>query len=581
MKKTQAVLALFLTAVAAQTATTATLPPWITGVVTEDGTCGGANGWACTPTWGACCSGDGVCGRSNDYCGDGCQPEYGNCNAAAPPAAPAPGPGDPSPDGTCGGDAQYNCTGAAFGDCCSAGGWCGGTAAHCGAGCQARFGTCGAASNVTTDGSCGAGHGGRVCAGSGFGDCCSASGYCGNTTSHCAAGCQAGFGDCDQGAGDISTDGSCGPDNGDKICAGSGFGDCCSASGYCGSEESHCSAGCQPDFGTCGDGAGDISTDGSCGPANGNKVCEGSGFGDCCSASGYCGSEDAHCGAGCQSGFGSCDDGAGDISTDGSCGPANGNKICAGSGFGDCCSASGYCGSETGHCGAGCQPEFGTCDDSAGDISTDGRCGADNGSKVCVGSGFGDCCSASGYCGGEDAHCGAGCQTGFGNCDSSSGDISTDGSCGSNGGKSCVGSGFGDCCSVSGYCGGTADHCGAGCQSGFGTCDSGSGDISTDGVCGAANGKTCSGSDYGSCCSSGGQCGNTANHCGQGCQTGFSSACITTNIPTVDGTCGASSGGLTCAGGDFNGQCCSAGGFCGTTGDHCGSGCQSGYGRCN
>ena len=45
-----------------------------------------------------------------------------------------------------------------------------------------------------------------------------------------------------------------------------------------------------------------VSTDGTCGPANGNAVCGGSGFGNCCSAAGYCGSTDAHCGSGCVSG---------------------------------------------------------------------------------------------------------------------------------------------------------------------------------------------------------------------------------------------------------------------------------------
>ena len=55
-------------------------------------------------------------------------------------------------------------------------------------------------------------------------------------------------------------------------------------------------------------------------------------------------------------------------------------------------------------------------------------------------------------------------------------------------------------------------------------------------------------------------------------QRSFSNSCITTNIPSVDGSCGASKGGFTCNGGDFNNQCCSAGGFCGTTSGHCASG---------
>ncbi|KAI1049562.1 hypothetical protein LB505_008115 [Fusarium chuoi] len=51
---------------------------------------------------------------------------------------------------------------------------------------------------------------------------------------------------------------------------------------------------------------------------------------------------------------------------------------------------------------------------------------------------------------------------------------------------------------------------------------------------------------------------------------GSSSACLTKDIPTLDGSCG-SKVGLTCAGGPFNGQCCSVAGYCGTS-THCGSG---------
>lgn len=54
-------------------------------------------------------------------------------------------------------------------------------------------------------------------------------------------------------------------------------------------------------------------------------------------------------------------------------------------------------------------------------------------------------------------------------------------------------------------------------------------------------------------------------------QKASSSACLTTNIPSNDGTCG-SKVSLTCAGGSFNGQCCSSAGFCGTTSGHCGTG---------
>ncbi|KAJ4365971.1 hypothetical protein N0V95_000348 [Ascochyta clinopodiicola] len=50
--------------------------------------------------------------------------------------------------------------------------------------------------------------------------------------------------------------------------------------------------------------------------------------------------------------------------------------------------------------------------------------------------------------------------------------VSTDASCGSTAGTTCLGSAFGNCCSVNGWCGSTTDYCGTGCQSGFGNCGS-------------------------------------------------------------------------------------------------------------
>ncbi|KAK3984687.1 glycoside hydrolase superfamily, partial [Cladorrhinum sp. PSN332] len=94
-----------------------------------------------------------------------------------------------------------------------------------------------------------------------------------------------------------------------------------------------------------------VSTDGTCGSANGARICEGSGFGDCCSGSGWCGSTGAHCGSGCQSG--NCTQGA--VTTDGRCGAQANNAICAGWPAGDCCSPAGYCGLTEAHCGTGCQ----------------------------------------------------------------------------------------------------------------------------------------------------------------------------------------------------------------------------------
>jgi hypothetical protein len=58
-------------------------------------------------------------------------------------------------------------------------------------------------------------------------------------------------------------------------------------------------------------------------------------------------------------------------------------------------------------------------------VSTDASCGSSNGGATCAGSGFGDCCSTNGWCGSTSAYCGTGCQTGFGNCPGSNGGQNT------------------------------------------------------------------------------------------------------------------------------------------------------------
>jgi hypothetical protein len=116
-----------------------------------------------------------------------------------------------------------------------------------------------------------------------------------------------------------------------------------------------------------------LASDGSCG---GNFGCQGSPHGGCCSKFGFCGKSDAHCGAGCQSAFGTCatngqstgSSPALKISTDQTCGPTTTNT-CQGSTFGNCCSKFGYCGSTSEFCGTGCQAGFGACGLSSGSAS--------------------------------------------------------------------------------------------------------------------------------------------------------------------------------------------------------------------
>ncbi|KAH6060496.1 hypothetical protein HBI67_137660 [Parastagonospora nodorum] len=403
----------------------------------------------------------------------------------------------------------------------------------------------------------------------------------------------------------ISTNGLCGLPNKNTTCIDTDKQCCNSETWKCGDTEYDCMAG------TCFSGActgfpDKYSLDGKCGYQNNNKLCTGK-WGSCCNLQGQCGNGTSFCAADkCQSG--NCDinyvlpwpsaggspvtnsptstptptPGTGIISPDGSCGGTN-KYVCKGSPFGDCCSSSGFCGTSKAHCTAGCQKDFGTC--TITDLSSDGTCGGANKFK-CKGSGFGDCCSSSGFCGSTAGHCTAGCQPTFGTCSDTS--ISPDGSCGGLQGFNCKLSGFGNCCSSSGWCGVTAVHCGTACQAGFGDCFIPVGqpttpttdNVSKDGSCGSSAGLTCGGSGFGNCCSNGGYCGDTVNHCAQGCQKSFSSACLTSNVPTLDGSCGANNGKYTCANGPFNGQCCSPGGFCGTTDSHCKTGCQRDYGTC-
>ncbi|KAF6833304.1 polysaccharide deacetylase [Colletotrichum plurivorum] len=107
-----------------------------TGKVSPDQTCGGTNGYTClNSAFGNCCSFYGFCGSSLVYCGTGCQSGFGSCSP------PSPGVSDTS-NGLCGSQFQATCKNYGEKKCCSASGFCGNTAAHCGTGCQSLFGNC-------------------------------------------------------------------------------------------------------------------------------------------------------------------------------------------------------------------------------------------------------------------------------------------------------------------------------------------------------------------------------------------------------------------------------------------------------
>ncbi|TVY23897.1 Aldehyde oxidase, partial [Lachnellula hyalina] len=103
---------------------------------------------------------------------------------------------------------------------------------------------------------------------------------------------------------------------------------------------------------------------------------------------------------------------------------------------------------------------------------------------------------------------------------------------------------------------------------------------STDGDCGPNSGNTiCDPNSTvysGGCCSQYGFCGNTDNHCGDGCISGCK--------PRPDGQCGTKFGGAPCDPKGAYGGCCSSYGhvilirYCGSTPEHCLTinGCQNG-----
>ncbi|KAK1633593.1 hypothetical protein BDP81DRAFT_354364, partial [Colletotrichum phormii] len=167
-------------------------------------------------------------------------------------------------------------------------------------------------------------------------------------------------------------------------------------------------------------------------------------------------------------------------------------------------------------------------------ISTDGSCGGAAG-KSCTGSTFGTCCSPYNYCGNTTAHCDTGCQSGFGKCSGTGVNVavSLNGNCGStNGGATCTGSTFGNCCSAYGYCGSTSAFCGTGCQSVYGTCDTSSGSGTT---AASSTATSAAASPVKTVSTIGAACGSSANtKCGDGfCCTALN-ACASSKILFVN-----------------------------------------------
>ncbi|KAL3427788.1 chitin deacetylase [Phlyctema vagabunda] len=153
-----------------------------------------------------------------------------------------------------------------------------------------------------------------------------------------------------------------------------------------------------------------------------------------------------------------------------------------------CCSQNGFCGAGNGYCltTAGCQAAYGNCTaPTVGTISPDMTCGmlgaGKNGYSCPAAS---PCCSGNGWCGSTNDYCSAttgGCQSKFGKCNAavtSSAPAPGSTIAPGTGKNGRCGAGFGtcasnECCSLSGYCGKTADYCNApDCQFTYGpACD--------------------------------------------------------------------------------------------------------------
>jgi len=267
-----------------------------------DGRCGEVYGKC--PS-GQCCSKYGWCGKSDDYCAQGCQSEFGDCKNSPTTTTSTTTTTTKTPEPSVKGKCGPGIGSCSSGYCCSKYGWCGKSSNYCAIseGCQSTYGLC-TENNSSVEGKCGEVYG--KCP---SGQCCSKYGWCGKSDDYCAQGCQSEFGDCKNNPTTTTTTtttttktpepsvkGKCGPGIGS--CS-SGY--CCSKYGWCGKSSKHCavSEGCQSAYGLCTEN--NSSLEGKCGEGYGKCP-----SGQCCSKHGWCGKTDEYCANGCQSEFGKC-----------------------------------------------------------------------------------------------------------------------------------------------------------------------------------------------------------------------------------------------------------------------------------
>jgi hypothetical protein len=186
----------------------------------------------------------------------------------------------------------------------------------------------------------------------------------------------------------ISTNGRCGPgEGGNQQCPENS---CCSIFGWCGGPGSeHCTTykSTDPNF------HGLVITESKnarCGPQNGNTRCPEN---QCCSIYGWCGGFGSdHCGWAKDKDIRFHGPSVIKETTNGRCGPLNGNQKCLDN---QCCSKDGFCGnfgSEQ------CTPDKLSTSQYHGDViatSTNGKCGLQNNKTKCPED---QCCSKNGTC---------------------------------------------------------------------------------------------------------------------------------------------------------------------------------------
>jgi len=205
--------------------------------------------------------------------------------------------------------------------CCSKSGYCGITEEYCGNGCQIEYGICGIIDNLannstdiadesidrsgnldtyTTDNT--NNNNQNVVTNSTNANSITSTTSTNNTNNNNAGVV----------LGNINSNIKCGPMNNNNICPDN---ECCSENGTCGITSLYCGKGCQIDYGRCDDSQISsvtstlrqanikMSKDGKCGPKNNNTICPNN---KCCSKYGYCGTTSTYCDKGCQIDFGRC-----------------------------------------------------------------------------------------------------------------------------------------------------------------------------------------------------------------------------------------------------------------------------------